>query len=587
MRLASPLPISTSEVEESATKFVIYSSSSTGGSAEVLLEENDFATGSFCVVTFQLYAGQQYSVMYNGQRYSCEAKQIFDPEYSGFLVALGNTRDFDNNDTGEPFCIESMASGLRVIPLDGNAATVLLGISVPGAGSGRINQVLTVDKSGLQVDGHICATSGTLENLYINGKLYFNGETPGTYYIDGSAMSSPGGDAEQLMPAQWVNANMYFPTYVQLTVGELYDVQYNGTNYSCIAKQADQYPSYIFLGNFNMAFAAVDTGEPFCVVYDPSQSQIGVWCSEASVYFGISIKQCYINMPGFKVSTEQAYFSGELIAASGTFSGELRAASGTFSGRLQAGTAQYPFIISGGNTVQDSPCIYSMSPLYAGSGGFGSDQNNCVYIGGDGFSYWFNDNWHDYNTAIRPGYILCSGNNSFSEKKHKATVYTPGGIVFCYGGDTNLRTTNIPNNTRLAVGSMDISETNVLMGGNFTGRSSGSIVSDSTRKHDILTIDSQYDILFDALRPVTYKYNDGTSGRTHTGFIAQDVLSAIQLASLTTMDFAAYIEATDVDGSSVCGLRYEEFVSLNTWQIQKLKARVAELERIVATLQGV
>lgn len=662
-------------------RFIVYSESSSGAGATVLLKEQEFDTDASFIFADQLDAGQQYRVTYNGQEYLCEAKNSSDPTL-GACVALGNTRNFDGNDTGEPFCVQYSSSFgvLRVISLDseqvlpqeyinvqsnystsvplvigrrynvqyndtnysciakyddlypsvivlGNLNKVFpavdteepfciiyypnegvigvrcdetwvklrisssvifkLGISIPRSGDESKKQVLTVDKSGLQVEGTIYATSGTLENLYINGKLYFNGETPGTYYIDGSAMSSPGDDAGQLMPKQWVNANVYFSTYVQLVVGQVYDVQYNGKKYSCIAKQDDQYPSYIFLGNLNIAFPSVDTGEPFCVIYNPLQSQMAVWCSEASVYFGISSKQYYINMPGFKVSTETAYFSGELIAASGTFSGELKAASGTFSGVLKAGTAEHPFIISGGNKVEASPCIYSMSPLYAGSGGFGSDQDNCVYIGGDGFSYWFDDNWHDYNTAIRPGYILCSGNNHFSEKKHKATVYTPGGIVFCYGGDINLRTANIPNNSQLAVGSMDISETNVLMGGNFTGRSSGSIVSDSARKHDILTIDSQYDILFDALRPVTYKYNDGTSGRTHTGFIAQDVLSAIQLASLTTMDFAAYIEATDVDGSSVCGLRYEEFVSLNTWQIQKLKARVAELERIVATLQGV
>jgi cytochrome oxidase assembly protein ShyY1 len=33
------------------------------------------------------------------------------------------------------------------------------------------------------------------------------------------------------------------------------------------------------------------------------------------------------------------------------------------------------------------------------------------------------------------------------------------------------------------------------------------------------------------------------------------------------------------------GLRYAEFVSLNTWQIQKLKARTAELEVKVTELE--
>jgi hypothetical protein len=34
------------------------------------------------------------------------------------------------------------------------------------------------------------------------------------------------------------------------------------------------------------------------------------------------------------------------------------------------------------------------------------------------------------------------------------------------------------------------------------------------------------------------------------------------------------------------GIRYEEFVALNTWQIQRLKSRVAQLEKIVADLSS-
>jgi len=52
-------------------------------------------------------------------------------------------------------------------------------------------------------------------------------------------------------------------------------------------------------------------------------------------------------------------------------------------------------------------------------------------------------------------------------------------------------------------------------------------------------MDSKYSILFDYLNPVIYKYNNGTSNRFHTGFIAQEVVSAIEKANLTTQDFAA------------------------------------------------
>lgn len=688
-------------------KFIVYSESSSGSGEEILLAEQNVDAGYLFIVSCPLDVGQQYFVRCNGKKYLCEAKYIIDTDFQG-SVALGNTKDFDDNDTGEPFCIRSASGGLIVtllengssgteqlmpaqwvntneffstnvqltvgelynvqynetnyscvakhhdlypswiflgnlkkvfptedvldtgepfcviydpdtreigvwcevafIPLfgisisgNGNATTVLLGISIPGSGYESKKQVLTVDKSGLQVEGTIYATSGTLEDLYINGKLYFNGETPGAYYIDGSAMSSPGDDAAQLMPEQWVNANVYFSTYVQLVVGQVYDVQYNGTKYSCVAKQDDQYPSLIFLGNLNIVFPAVDTGEPFCVIYDPLQSQMRVCCSEESVYFGISSKQYYINMPGFKVSTKTAYFSGELIAASGTFSGELKAASGTFSGRLQAGTAQHPFIISGGRNVTDSPCIYSIEKQYAGSGGYGSVADNRVYIGGDGFSYWLYEpqNGNDYATSIRPGIVFCSGDANRSGTQFTAIAYKHDSITFTYGGDTNPREMTKAYNDYVAKmsinsdhvyvdGKFNVSQKSyVFVNGIFSFSSGTSITSDRNKKHDIMQMDDRYGILFDSLLPITYKYNDGQSGRTHTGFIAQDVMSAISVAGLTTADFAAYVETPNLDGDTVRSLRYEEFVSLNTWQIQKLKARVAELERIVATLQGV
>ena len=110
------------------------------------------------------------------------------------------------------------------------------------------------------------------------------------------------------------------------------------------------------------------------------------------------------------------------------------------------------------------------------------------------------------------------------------------------------------------------------------------ITSDKNLKHDITSLDDNYSSLFDALKPMKFKYNDGTSNRYHTGFIAQDVYEATVNAGLTTNDFAAYVEFTNEDDSMQCGLRYSEFVSLNTWQIQKLKKRVEELEIKLAAL---
>lgn len=102
--------------------------------------------------------------------------------------------------------------------------------------------------------------------------------------------------------------------------------------------------------------------------------------------------------------------------------------------------------------------------------------------------------------------------------------------------------------------------------------------SDQNLKNTITSISSSYSALFDSLRPVTFKFNNGTSDRLHTGFIAQEVDEAIYAAGLTRQDFAGLCIRDEGTEDERWGLRYGEFVALNTYEIQKLKARVAELE---------
>lgn len=126
-----------------------------------------------------------------------------------------------------------------------------------------------------------------------------------------------------------------------------------------------------------------------------------------------------------------------------------------------------------------------------------------------------------------------------------------------------------------------------LMGTWYTA-SSVIVDSDARVKKDIEDMNAKYNDFFDNIRPRTYRYIDGTSGRKHTGFIAQEVASALSLADIPTRDFAGYTESQILNENNQyetqCGLRYEEFISLNTWQIQQLKKRVADLEREVNRL---
>lgn len=117
--------------------------------------------------------------------------------------------------------------------------------------------------------------------------------------------------------------------------------------------------------------------------------------------------------------------------------------------------------------------------------------------------------------------------------------------------------------------------------------------SDSRIKHSITPFTETYDKLFDSLVPTTFIYNEtarcGTSQRRHCGFIANQVEDSMNTLGLTGKDFAAldilgYIEGEDNSENPKC-LKYDEFISLNTWQIQKLKARVTELEKEIKELK--
>lgn len=109
--------------------------------------------------------------------------------------------------------------------------------------------------------------------------------------------------------------------------------------------------------------------------------------------------------------------------------------------------------------------------------------------------------------------------------------------------------------------------------------------SDRRIKNSITYDMSRYEQFYQNLQPCVYKRNDGTSGRFHSGFIAQDVETAITSGGLTTQDFAGLV-IEQKDTGEAYSLRYSEFIAMNTYMIQKLYARVEELEKIIKELGG-
>lgn len=106
--------------------------------------------------------------------------------------------------------------------------------------------------------------------------------------------------------------------------------------------------------------------------------------------------------------------------------------------------------------------------------------------------------------------------------------------------------------------------------------------SDQNQKNSIEALSDRYVMLLDLVEPKRFKMNDGTSGRYHVGFIAQEVEAAMASAGISSTEFGGFVKDKDKDGNDIYMLRYDEFVALNTRQIQLLKARVAELEAKIA-----
>lgn len=113
-----------------------------------------------------------------------------------------------------------------------------------------------------------------------------------------------------------------------------------------------------------------------------------------------------------------------------------------------------------------------------------------------------------------------------------------------------------------------------------TWRSTSAIVvsSDKNKKKDIEVLDERYSTFFDQLNPVRFKYKEGTSSRYHTGFIAQEVIEAIQESGLSESELAAICTMQNKDNTTELGIRYEELIALCVKEIQRLNKRVEELE---------
>ena len=173
------------------------------------------------------------------------------------------------------------------------------------------------------------------------------------------------------------------------------------------------------------------------------------------------------------------------------------------------------------------------------------------------------------------GMRICSAGNLF------LSAYTfrsePDPLI--YGGQITMTQSAISvGRVPLVHGSKGDLGTADHLWGNIYSTSSTITVSDRNRKHDIEPLPDKYADMVDILEPVRFKYDDGTSGRYHVGFIAQSVKAAMDELGIDSTEFGGYVEDVDEEGKPIFMLRHEEFDGIIWAVLRKVLNRLNALE---------
>ena len=128
------------------------------------------------------------------------------------------------------------------------------------------------------------------------------------------------------------------------------------------------------------------------------------------------------------------------------------------------------------------------------------------------------------------------------------------------------------SSSKIVVGNSNLALS--LIGSSLTSSSTISVSSDARMKNHIADLPSKSENLFDYLDGKSFFYNGDNSTAKNYGFIAQDVLSALQKCGLTTDDFAGFCDING-DGSQYA-LAYEQFIPLMWNEIKRLRKALSE-----------
>ncbi len=132
------------------------------------------------------------------------------------------------------------------------------------------------------------------------------------------------------------------------------------------------------------------------------------------------------------------------------------------------------------------------------------------------------------------------------------------------------------------------------------------VSSDFRKKDNIMPYDTQLEMFYDLLRPISYTLKQGHSGRRHLGFIAQEVEEAMNEVGMEYKDLSFLQKAPiDINGNEIdpttienyetderiadydYSLAYTELIALNTHMIQKLREENQQLKNEIIEIKKV